>query len=190
MRVGILGGTFNPVHQGHLFLAQGALEKIPLDQVLWVPAHLPPHKEKPQGATAEDRCRMVELAIQEYPSFRVSRVELDRSAPSYTIDTLRQLQTQWPERQTDWFFLVGSDTALELPTWRQIDELVKRVTFIAVPRPGSSSQPLSYGIQEIPVKTLNISSSDIRAQIKRGESIQGLVPESVRHYIEQHKLYQ
>ena len=190
MRIGLLGGTFNPVHRGHLLLAEGALKHLSLDELLWIPAHLPPHKEVEGKVSPEDRARMVELAIQGQPPFRLSRIELDRPPPSYTIDTVELLRRERPQPDNAWFFLIGSDTARELGTWREIERLKTRVQFIAVPRPGSAGTgSLPEGVREIPVQTLDISSSEIRRRIREGISVRDEVPEPVFRYIEEKGLY-
>ncbi|MBI3317635.1 MAG: nicotinate (nicotinamide) nucleotide adenylyltransferase [Candidatus Omnitrophica bacterium] len=203
MKIGIFGGTFNPVHLGHLLLAEGARERLKLDLVLWVPARLPPHKSVSGEVSSEERCRMVELAIEGHPAFRLSRVELNRTGPSYAIDTIRELQSQFPGKKTEWVFLVGSDTARELPTWKQIGELMTLIQFAAVPRPrGGTFRPhlsrlperrrisaLPAAVEEIPVKTPDISSSEIRQRLREGRSIRYWVPEAVRLHIEEGDLY-
>ena len=190
MRIGILGGTFNPVHLGHLLLAEGAMRELKLDDLLWIPAHLPPHKIVQGDASPEDRARMVELAIAGRPGFRLSRVELDRPAPSYTIDTVRQLQAGRPDPKTEWFFLAGSDTARELPGWKEIEELRKRVQFVTIPRPGGGGKGDSAkGVLEVAVTTLEVSSSQVRERIRRGEPIGDWVPEPVERFIREKGLY-
>ncbi len=190
MRIGLLGGTFNPVHKGHLLLAEGAKRILKLDQVLWIPARQSPRKEEADGlASPKDRAAMVEMAIRDHPDFKLSRIELERPAPSYTIDTIRQLQAQVKGRSVLWFLLIGSDIAPELPSWRQFDQLIKRVQFAVIPRPGHSSRVLPAGVKEIPVKTLNISSSEIRQRIREGRPIRSFVPEAVCRYIQERGLY-
>lgn len=189
-RIGLFGGTFNPVHRGHLLVAEGAARFLKLDEVWWIPAHLPPHKGVEGPVSAEDRAKMVELAIQGNPCFRLCRAELDRPAPSYTIETVRALQKERPGPGIEWFFLVGSDTARELPTWREIAELKRRVRFVAVPRPGQAGlAQLPEGVQEILVQTVEISSSQVRDRIRRGQSVAGLVPEPVMEFLEKRGLY-
>ncbi len=188
MRIGILGGTFNPVHLGHLLLAEGARETLELDQILWIPARIPPHKEPPGQVSAEQRARMVELAISDNPAFRLSRVELERPAPSYTIDTVHQLRQQEISTVSDWFFLIGSDTAGELESWREIGQLKTLVQFVAIPRPGRPATRVPE-VRQIPVQTLDVSSSEVRQRIRENRSIRYWVPESVRLYIEEHRLY-
>lgn len=169
-------------------LAEGAARHLKLDEVWWIPARLPPHKEVEGKVSAEDRARMVELAIQGNPAFRVNRLELNRPIPSYTIDTVRDLQQAGPDIQ--WFFLLGSDTARELPAWREIDELMKRVQFVAVPRPRQGPfSGLPEGIQEIPVETVEISSCELRDRIRRGQPVAGLIPQQVMEYIQKRGLY-
>ena len=189
MRIGILGGTFNPVHLGHLLLAEGALQESSLDQVLWVPAHVPPHKSVEGSASVEDRVRMVELAIQGHPCFQMSRIEVNRPPPSYTIDTVRQLQSKSEYAGADWFFLVGSDTAQELSTWKEIGELMKKVQFVAVPRPGRPVPVLPQGVTSIPAATLQISASEIRRRLQQGKSVRYLMPDPVLRYIKEKGLY-
>lgn len=189
MRIGLLGGTFNPVHLGHLLLAEGAQEALKLDQVIWIPTRLPPHKSVPEEISPEERADLVQLAIQDHPAFRLSRLELGRPPPSYTIDTIRQLQAGSAEGSTNWFFLIGSDNVKTITTWRQFDQLVKLVQFVVVPRPGHPPVNLPSGIRWVDVKTLGISASEIRQRIREGRSIRYLVPEPVRLAIEQRGLY-
>ncbi|MCM8812000.1 MAG: nicotinate-nucleotide adenylyltransferase [Candidatus Omnitrophica bacterium] len=188
MRIGLLGGTFNPVHNGHLALAEGALTEIPLGRVVWIPAAANPLKPVEGKVSAEDRYRMIQLAIEGNPAFTVSRAEIDRPPPSYSVDTVQQLQAQTPGRH-EWFFLLGLDAAQGLGTWRQIDRLRQLVTFAAVPRPGSNAADPPAGLKILHVQTPDISSSEIRRKIQKGESVRGLVPESVRTYIESKGLY-
>jgi len=190
VRIGLLGGTFNPVHRGHLEMALGAQRHLRLHRVLWIPAHVPPHKRMEGNATAEDRARMVQLALQGHPRFELSRVDLDRPPPSYTVDTVRLLRKQYPERDNKWFFLVGSDTARELPSWREISKLRKRVQFAAVSRPGDplAATPLP-GVTRLSFTTAPVSSSLIRQRVRQGLPVRPMVPEGVARYIEERGLY-
>lgn len=191
MRIGLFGGTFDPVHAGHLRLAEGALKFLDLDELWWIPAHLPPHKPvDPSSALPEDRARMIELAIQGHPKFRLNRVELNRPPPSYTIDTVSELQRANPSKEWKWFFLVGSDSARALASWRRIDELLGRVTFVAVPRSGDSGEPLPFGVRRIPVETIDVSSSEIRQSVREGRPVDASVAPAVNRYLQEKKLYQ
>lgn len=189
MRVGLLGGTFNPVHRGHLLMAQAAQRYLGLHKVLFIPAHLPPHKRMEGNATAEDRARMVELALQGHPRLELSRVELDRPPPSYTVDTARLLRKQYPEVK-EWFFLVGSDTARQLPSWKEIAKLRRMVRFAVIPRPGDPLAPYPVaGVIRLPVTTAPVSSSLIRQRVRQGLEIRQMVPEGVARAIEERGLY-
>ncbi len=189
MRIGILGGTFNPVHNGHLVLAEGACRHLSLDQILWIPANAPPHKPLEGNAGPEDRCRMVELAIAGHPAFRLSRIELDRPPPSYTIETVRQLQADSPDKKITWYFLIGADMAEKLSTWKEADALRRLVQFVLVPRPGVPSAGYPPDVKQIQVETPDLSASEIRRRVREGKPIQGLVPEPVGQYIQERHLY-
>ena len=187
MKVGILGGTFNPVHRGHLLMAEGVCRALGLERVLWIPAKLPPHKLVEGNIPAEDRCRMVELAIGGMPQFQLSRIELDRAGPSYTVETLRQLRRE--QHGVAWHWLIGSDMLPELPSWRQIDEALTLATFVVVPRPSAPIVSLPAWLTRLDVPTVDASSSDIRQRIRAGQPIEHLVPEAVHRYILEHRLY-
>ncbi len=187
LRIGLFGGTFNPPHLGHLLLAEGAREALGLDEVLWIPAHLPPHKPVEGNVSAEERCQLVERAIEGHPHFKICRLELERPPPSYTIDTVLKLQAERPGNE--WFFLLGAEAAEQLPTWRQADRLLSLVRFAAVPRPGHPPGKLPPGVETIAVKTLDLSASEIRRRIREGRDIRDLVPDPVRRMIEEKGLY-
>ncbi len=187
LSIGIFGGTFNPVHKGHLLLAEGALKRLRLDRLIWVPARIPPHKRLERGASTMDRYRMVKLATRGNRAFHVSRLEIDRPGPSYSIDTVKQLQRIY-RKEAIWYLLVGADSAAALSRWRQIDRLKKLVRFAAVPRPGSGRRAAGW-VKQLPVRTRDISASDIRRRLREGRTIRSLVPESVRAYILRKGLY-
>lgn len=189
MRIGLFGGTFNPVHLGHLLLTEGAREILSLNHVLWIPSRIPPHKSLGSGAGPEDRCRMVELAIEGHPNFHLSRLELERPGPSYTIDTVLQLQKEYSGAEHEWYFLLGSEAAEALPTWRESQRLFTLVKFAAVPRPGLPVGRLPEQVRLIPVPTIHLSASEIRERVGQVKSIRYLVPELVRKFIEEKGLY-
>lgn len=199
--IGVLGGTFNPVHNGHLILARDLLEAFRLDEVLFIPCARPPHKPGNDLAPVEDRVHMLERALEKEPRFTLSRVEVDRGGVSYTIDTLTQLRQAHPG--ATFFFLIGSDTLPELKTWRRIDELLTLCRFATLVRPGMAN--LEQLKQRIGLpdpwperlmrdvfsgRLIDVSSSDIRRRVREGRSIRDLVPDRVADYIESHRLYQ
>ena len=186
-RIGILGGTFNPIHIGHLAIAQMAKEKVGLDKVIFVPAFIPPHKIVAHLADAKDRLAMVRLAIADNPSFAVSDYEIKKGGRSFSIDTVRHFRSIYAGK-AKLYFIIGGDSLASLPTWKQIDKLLQLVTFIAVNRPGYKKIPKA--IKHIAVESeLNISSSDLRKWVTQGKTIKYLVPDKVTRYIEQHKIY-
>lgn len=201
MRLGIFGGSFDPIHAGHLMAAEAAREKLRLDRMLFMPAKDPPHKQGRLAASAEHRLRMVSLAIEGNPHFRVSDIEIRRSGTSYTVLTLQDLRREFGE-DSEFFFVIGSDTIPELPSWREIRTLAKLTRFVTVCRPGVTLAPtpalvealgeahaglLVDGMLRAPVA--DISSTEIRGRIAAGRSIRYLVPEGVQDYIQKHHLY-
>jgi len=211
-RWGVLGGTFDPIHFGHLRAAESVREAMVLDRIVFVPSRVPPHKARPAVTSAEDRYLMVEAAVSLQPTFEVSRIEIERQAPSYTIDTLAQLAGQDPEREV--FFITGIDAFREIRTWRQWEELLRTYSFIVHGRPGyglagafevvpeelrsrlveirNGAPPSSErgpSIYLVNALTLNISATEIRAFVRAGRSIRYLVPPEVESYIAEHRLY-
>jgi nicotinate-nucleotide adenylyltransferase len=191
-RLGILGGTFNPIHVAHLSIAEQVGEARGLGKVLFVPAHIPPHKDSPDIAPAEDRYRMTVLATESNPRFEVSRIEVDRSGTSFTKDTLRELLKKYPGREL--FYIIGSDAVAELPTWREPDVVVKLAKLLVVNRPGSELERLDErfrkNVEVVNVSASDVSSTEIRERIRKGLSIGHLVPPKVERYIKENGLYQ
>lgn len=193
-RMGVFGGTFDPIHIGHLVIAQEARARLALDGVVFVPARVSPLK--PQGTffSNQDRFRMVQLAIEDNPRFYVSRVDLDREGPSFTIDTLQAMKAQYgPETQL--FFIMGADSLCSLKAWHRPDDIVRLTRIIAVSRPGfgvnldalARDVPGILGaIEVIPDMRIGISSTDIRARIQQGLPIKYWVPAPVEAYIHEH----
>lgn len=193
-RLGILGGAFDPIHYGHLLIAEEARAHLDLDAVLFIPTGEPPHK--PHGrATAEQRYLMTELATADHPAFHVSRLELDRPGRSYTVDTLRILRERCPA--TELFLLLGGDAAVDFPRWHQPDAIATLARLVVATRPGFGLEQLAevcaryepQGLVLLRIPELHLSSSDIRARVQTGQSIQYLTRDSVVSYIEKEGLY-
>jgi nicotinate-nucleotide adenylyltransferase len=193
-RIGLLGGTFDPVHNGHVKLAEGASEALGLDEVWLVPARRQPLKQEP-ASPAEIRLEMCRLAAAEHGFLGVCDVELARGGPSYTVDTLEELTASHPG--VEWTFLAGTDALLDLPRWRDPGRLLSLCRFAVVERSGVTWEELMRHLPKhlasrllrLPVEALEVSSTDIRARAGRGEPVSGLVPTVVERFIEQHHLY-
>ncbi|NLL42357.1 MAG: nicotinate-nucleotide adenylyltransferase [Firmicutes bacterium] len=198
-RIGIMGGTFDPVHYGHLVTAEGARCVYKLDQVFFLPSGKPPHKLMKQVSDAEHRYMMTVLATLTNPHFEVSRLDIDREGISYTIDTLKYLREYYgPEAEL--FFITGADAIFEITDWKDHDEYLTIAHFIAAARPGFALEELPKATQDwvdkhanrfhvLNVPAMAISSTEIRERVRSGMSIRYLVPEPVEHYIKRHKLY-
>jgi nicotinate-nucleotide adenylyltransferase len=196
-RLGIYGGTFDPIHHGHLLAAEEARHQLALDKVLFVPAGVPPHKPTRPISPASHRVRMVELAIAGNAHFALSRVDVDRPAPSYTVDTLELLRAEWGPGPR-FFFIEGPDSLSDLVSWYQPQRLIELCELAVVERPGSEIDlaslekrlpGLSDRIYLVKTPLLEISSSDLRTRVRAGRSISYLVPSEVEAYIRQHGLY-
>ena len=194
-RLGVMGGTFDPIHYGHLVTAEEALVQFDLDSVLFVPTGLPWMKEHEVVSPAEDRYLMTVIATASNPRFNVSRVEVDRDGPTYTVDTLRGLKALYGA-QTDLFFITGADAIVELLAWKDHEELFGLAHFIAATRPGydieafEGQEPDSRPeITVMNIPALAISSTDIRARVAAGRPIRYLVPEGVKSYVEKAGIY-
>jgi nicotinate-nucleotide adenylyltransferase len=194
-RLGVMGGTFDPIHYGHLVTAQEALHQFELDGVIFVPTGRPWMKEHEGVSPAEDRYLMTVIATASNPLFRVSRMEVDRDGPTFTVDTLRGLKDEMGEK-TDLFFITGADAMLEILQWKDPGELFELAHFIAATRPGydiaafDAHAPTSVpGVTVMNIPALAISSTDIRERIHAGRPIRYLVPEGVKSYIEKAGLY-
>ena len=185
MRTGILGGTFDPIHLGHLAAARAAMECAGLDRVLVIPTALPPHRP-PAVAGAEDRLAMARLAVAGDKRFEVSDVELRRRGASYTVDTLRELRKLYPE--DDLFLILGWDAAKLMGSWREPDEVRRLAGVIVVTRPGSGTPATTVEIL-CERSTPDISGSALRAALRRGERVTGKLPEAVAEYIARNGLY-
>ena len=188
MRVGVFGGTFDPPHVGHLIAAQDAIEGLPLDVVLFVPAHVPPHKQHEPVTPAALRLRMLEAALAGDARYRISDVELRRTGPSYTADTLRDLRDAGAGDEL--FLLLGVDQVREFSTWREPDEVLRLARLVMLTRAGIEEAPAGDIVHEtVTVTRVDISSTLIRERVAAGRSIRYLVPEAVAEIIGEERLY-
>ncbi len=191
------GGSFDPIHIGHLLVARDSLELLGFERVVFLPANQAPLKE-PHRVSAEDRYNMVSLAIEGFHDFEVSRIEIERGGVSYTVDTARDLNKTLGQKP---YFLVGADSFLSLHLWREPYELISLARFVVVDREGKREKVMNYLGENFPelkegedfhflfVRRIDISSTEIRERVKRGKSIRWLVPERVEEYIMSKGLY-
>lgn len=193
-RLGVMGGTFDPIHHGHLLTAEEALVQFDLERVIFVPTGRPWMKEEVAVSPAEDRHLMTVIATASNPRFAVSRIEIDREGPTYTVDTIRMLADENPDAEL--FFITGADAILEIFHWKDPDEILSLAHFIAATRPGydiaafEKEAPTSHPkVTVMDIPALAISSTDIRRRVRDGRPIRYLVPEGVKSYIEKAGLY-
>ena len=198
MNIGVLGGTFDPVHNGHIIVAEEARRRLNLAETILVPAGQPQLRRNCLISPAEHRLNMLRLAIADKPHFKLSTIEIERSGPSYTVDTIAELRDQI-DTGDELFFILGWDSLARLPQWREPSRLIEMCYLVAVPRPGYP--PPDFKALEIRVPGVSqrvmlmkepevaISATEIRQRVTKGLSIYHLVPEPVNRYIKQHKLY-
>jgi nicotinate-nucleotide adenylyltransferase len=190
-RIGILGGTFDPIHLGHMVLAEQVKERLKLDGIIFIPCFKSPHKTRQKLSPAKDRLHMIRLALQDNPSFSVSEIELKRGGVSYTIDTLKELKKLHPKSEV--YFLTGSDVVNELNTWKDPEKIFRLVKMVIAIRPGFDQlDPENRFVKKsivVKITGLDISSTVIRKRVKRGKSIKYLVPLEVEQYIRRRRLY-
>jgi nicotinate-nucleotide adenylyltransferase len=195
-RTAVFGGSFNPIHYGHLVLADEVLDALALDLILFVPAAVPPHKSPAHLAPAPDRYAMVEAAVAGHPKFAVSDLELRRAGPSYTVDTLEALHIP----RADLFLIVGSETFLDLLTWHEPRRIAQLARLVVVPRVGSAFDPESDAVRKVVreigdeplivrATSLPISASDLRRRVREGRSVAYRLPQPVAAYIQARRLY-
>ena len=198
-KIGIMGGTFNPIHIGHLIIAEDVRAKYGLDKVLFIPSGQPPHKSDSEVIDHEHRYEMVRLAVASNPGFEASRVEIDREGYTYTVNTLTELTERY-DAGTSFYFIIGADVIHELRTWREYEKVFKLCEFIAVLRPGYSESDFrntikqldaEYGAKIHPLRSrlVDVSSTEIRERCMNGESVKYIVPEDVEKYIFDNGLY-
>ncbi|NGZ73764.1 nicotinate-nucleotide adenylyltransferase [Saccharibacillus alkalitolerans] len=187
MKIGIMGGTFDPIHIGHLVAAETVREGLGLDEVWFMPSHIPPHKAE-AGFSGEERMHMVELAIGTQPAFRTLDIELRRGGVSYTVDTMSELAGKYPDAR--FHFIIGTDMVNYLPKWERIEELAGLTRFAAVGRAGYEldKEHLPAAVAEVidyfDMPQLELSSTEIRGRLKKGRSTRYLVPEKVHDYLQ------
>lgn len=197
MRVGVLGGTFDPIHYAHLVIAEECRHRLALDKVLFVPARQPPHKRRRDISPAAHRVAMVELAIAGNPFFAISKIELERSGPSYSVDTLAHLRAEYGE-QAALYFIVGLDALPDLLTWHQPRRILQLATLAAVTRPGydfdlahivRAIPEAAERIVYVPAPALAISATELRRRVAAGLPIRYQLPDEVERYIAENGLY-
>lgn len=185
--VGLFGGSFDPIHHGHLIVAGAVAEALGLDQLRFMPANEQPLKAGGHGASAAHRTAMLELAIAGAPGFGLERAEVERSGPSYTVDTLRLLRAREPE--AEFVVLLGTDAAAELDRWREPAELVKLARVAVFARPGSRPVEGPRIWRSVPVPAIEISATAVRERVRSGRPVRYWVPDAVADYIARHRLY-
>jgi nicotinate-nucleotide adenylyltransferase len=190
MRIAIFGGTFNPIHKGHMFLARQAKRALNLDKIIFVPAYIPPHKKSNDIIDARQRLRMIELAISGRACFDISKYEIDKKEKVYSIQTVRHFKRFFP-RGTELFFLIGADSLKGLDKWKESHKLFDLCEFAVFSRPGFklSGFQSKFCISKIKIDALDISSTQVREFINQGKSISRLVPKPVKDYINRKGLY-
>jgi nicotinate-nucleotide adenylyltransferase len=185
--IGLLGGSYDPVHNGHLIVGQVAAERLGLDSLRFVPAREQPFKRGRHGASAEHRAAMLELAIANVPGMVVETIELSRPGPSYTVDTLRALRAREPS--AEFTLLLGADAAADLPAWRETAEIPRLARVVVFARPGTAVPALPAIAETVEVPAIDISATAIRQRVREGRSIRHWVPDAVAEYIAWHRLY-
>ncbi len=196
MRLGILGGTFNPPHLGHLVCAQEAYLQLRLDRVMLIPARIPPHKPVDDEPGAEHRLELCRVAVSEDERFMVSDLEIVRPGPSYTVDTLGQLQSQAPDSEL--FLIVGGDVAAGLPRWHEPEQVLSLATLAVAKRRGTAQSSIDAALHELRagerteffrMPRIGISSTMVRSRVRAHQPIKYIVPDAVARYIDNHQLY-
>ncbi len=185
--IGLFGGSFDPVHHGHLMVAQAAREALQLAELRFVPAGTQPFKQGAHGASAADRVAMLRLALAGLPGFAIETCEVEREGPSYTVDTLRTLEAREPGES--FILLLGADAARELPRWREADEVLRRAKVAVLTRPGHEAPEAPWVSAVVPVPALDLSATDLRRRAAAGRSLRYFVPDAVANYVAARGLY-
>ncbi|HAE61085.1 MAG TPA: nicotinic acid mononucleotide adenylyltransferase [Eubacteriaceae bacterium] len=198
LKVGILGGTFNPIHYGHLLLAESARDRLGMDKVVFIPTGNNPFKTTDGDIDADHRCEMTKRGIASNDYFEISDIEIKRQGYTYTIDTLRELEKDYSDDEL--YLIVGADIVFEIDAWKSAEEVLKKISLVTTFRPGYDQERLDIRVEELKelyrarilklyTPEMDISSSEIRSRVKHGYSIKYLLPESVEEYIYQQNLY-
>jgi len=188
MRIGLLGGTFDPIHLGHLYLAKKVRDKLSLDKVIFIPTNLPPHKKNVRVTQARHRYNMVRLAIGNYKRFEASDVELKRKGRSYSVETLKHFRKRYGA-SVEIFFITGSDSLIALDKWKSFNRILRLCKFVVVKRPRFKIRGTSSGFMTLDIDAKDISSTKIRNKVKNGRRIGRFVPKEVERYIQKYNLY-
>ena len=192
MKIAIMGGTFNPIHYAHLLSAEQVYDRLGYDKILFIPSARPPHKDHGDIIDSEHRYRMALLATSDNSHFEVSRIELERTGPSYAIQTVKELKTLYGSC-CELAWIIGADSLIEFKIWKDFDELLDICHFIATTRPNYNLDNVPPGLRDrvqiFPITGVDISATEIRQFVRKGRSIRYLVPDAVMQYIARHKLY-
>lgn len=189
VRIGVFGGTFDPIHNAHIQIGRAARDQAHLDRVLFVVAHIPPHKQDNTDASSEDRYAIVEAALADEPGLEASRIELDRDGVSYTADTLQALHELHPSAEL--VLIIGMDSLIDLPRWRNPERILECASLVVVPRPGEWKPPpeLDGKFQLLDFDLVDVSSTDVRARLESGVNLDGIVPPAAAKRIREKGLY-
>lgn len=185
-KIGILGGTFDPPHLGHLLIASEVQHALQLSEIWFIPNQIPPHKIDDHFTESEHRLNMLRIAVKDHADFSVNTIELEREGPSYTYDTLRLLREEFPEHT--FYFIIGADMIEYLPNWHKIDEVIKLVTFVGVKRSGYQTKTI-YPVVEVEIPQFEVSSTMLRERLRSSGNTDFLLPVDVKRYIEENHLY-
>jgi nicotinate-nucleotide adenylyltransferase len=189
MRIGILGGTFDPVHNGHIYLAEKSCAKLRLDKIIFIPSYLPPHKKGVKVTSARHRFNMLKLAIHGNKKFKISDMEIRRRGRSYSVETLRRLRKKYGQK-AELFFITGSDSLKELDKWKNLLEILRLCRFVVAERPGFKIKNPPKAFVALKINAKNISATDIRNRIKTNKPLGQLIPSLVKAYVYSKDVYQ
>ena len=192
-KIGIMGGTFDPIHLGHLIIAELVREELHLNKVFFLPAKIHPLKENAAISAVEHRVQMVASAIEDNPAFELCDIEFRREGISFTVDTLRSLRKEYPPESTELYYLMGLDNVNQFHLWKEPEEIIRLCRVVVLGRPGvkphPDARPFLPAFLFLDLPLIEISATDIRQRVRNGRTIRYLVPEAVEAYIARHRLY-